>query len=142
MLARLTLILVCTILSTSGCTSTVRHPILYSATPASIAWFDSVQQGRREPTLKVHHHSGALDVLTWWSLQPNSVLLQGLGARFDRTRDSATVTSGNVEIPLDSIAYLEADVRRSVLTPVTGVVLAGVTGFALLLIHFSWIWWL
>ena len=133
--ARLTLSLVCTILTTSGCTSTVRHPILYPATPASIAWFDSVQQGRREPTLKVHHHSGALDVLTWWSLQPNSVL-KGLGARFDRTRDPATVTSGNVEIPLDSIAYLEADVRRSVLTPVTGVVLASVTGFALLLIKF------
>jgi hypothetical protein len=133
--ARLTLILVCAILTTSGCMTTVRHPILYPATPASIARLDSEQQGRREPTLKVHHHSGALDVLTWWSLQPNSVL-EGLGARFDRTRDPATVTSGNVEISLDSIAYLEADVRRSVLTPVTGVVMGGVTYVAVLFIRF------
>ena len=109
-----------------GFTTTIRGPQLFNATPESIAWIDSVQRSRPEPTLKVHHRSGALYVLTEWTLRSDNVLL-GLGTRFDATRDSATVTRGNVEIPVDSIALLEADVPRKALTPMTGMIVTGIS---------------
>lgn len=91
-----------------ACSTAVRRPILRepSGAAASAAGTEQVGfQGGR--ALKVHHHSGRVDVLTRWAVVGDSLLL-GEGDRYGVLRE-LEATTVPIRVPFDSIALLESD---------------------------------
>lgn len=86
-----------------GCTTAIRQPELHPPSDAR-----SIRPN--VDTLKVHHRSGVLDVLTSWSMDGDSVLT-GIGRRYSLHRDLGN--PGQFRTPIDSIALLESNNPRT-----------------------------
>lgn len=91
-----------------GCSTASRRPVLREPSPqatAAAALEQSTFKGGQ--ALKVHHHSGGVDVLSSWAVVGDS-LLEGEADRYGVLRE-LEASKVRVRIPFDSIALLESD---------------------------------
>ncbi len=100
--------LVLVVAATIGCATVTRRPVLREPTSAaaSAAGTEQVEFAGGK-ALKVHHHSGRLDVLTTWAVVGDSLLV-GEGDRYGVLRELES-TKSQLRVPFDSIALLESD---------------------------------
>lgn len=105
-----------------GCSVSVREPRLYP--PDRDTLVALVERPRnpagQQPFVKVHHKSGALDVLTAWRLT-DSGFIEGAGIRYTASREGDPVKSTQLRVSLDSVALLETDHPRDAISLSNGM---------------------
>ena len=90
------------VLVTGACARTVDRTI---ASPDGVATLD-----RRAPYLKAHMWDGSVYVLSPWAYDSVARRVTGSGRVLDMNRD--LVRTGNLSLPLDSVALFETNVTR------------------------------
>ncbi len=88
--------------------------------PTAVATLDSAS-----PYLKAHLKSGHVYVLANWHPDPGGAAIVGTGELFDPNR--ALVSTGEMRVPLDSVALFETNVLRPTGARTALTVMAGVT---------------
>ncbi|MFH1842420.1 MAG: hypothetical protein ABIF77_04380 [bacterium] len=116
----LSCLLLLTFMMIVGCTLKVQHRTLVEPVDyRSLASLDS-----RSPVLKAHLSDGGLYILNNWTVDEETRTVHGTGALLDARRD--TVTSGPLDVAVDSVAIFESNVLQNsqALAPLTVLTVA------------------